>query len=162
MTNLHRRQLKLQRNLDALLASSPAAHPLQGVLKQATNFQLKSLSLEILKSKFNRSNTFYLVSDRSICWHRTSKSKKESKSITERIIEAKSDIIDLCTSDDENNSSVLVNMRKKDLSLEVSDILKMKSSLLTSDDQALVVSYLKSQDYLSPTFYKIDFTLLFY
>ena len=71
-------KLKPQRNLDALLASSPAAHPLQGVLKQATNSQLKSLSLEILKSKFIRSILFYLVSNRSICWHRTSKSKNES------------------------------------------------------------------------------------
>merc|ERR1739838_666507 len=74
------------------------------------------------------------------------KSKEESKSIAELIVEARSDIIDLCASDDENNSCVLVNMRKKDLTVEVSDILKIKSSLLTRDDQASVLSYLKSQE----------------
>ena len=74
------------------------------------------------------------------------KSKEESKSIAELIVEARSDIIDLCASDEENNSSVLVNMRKKDLTVEVSDILKIKSSLLTRDDQASVLGYLKSQE----------------
>merc|ERR1739838_539145 len=74
------------------------------------------------------------------------KSKEESKSIAELIVEARSDIIDLCASDDENNSCVLVNMRKKDLTVEVSDILKIKSSLLTRDDQASVLGYLKSQE----------------